>query len=36
MAPSQFEAGFASLAHSNEELQVTIAAAQAVMGTLAE
>ena len=34
LAPSAFEAGFLSAAHSNEEIEATIAAAQRVFPTL--
>jgi len=34
LAPSQYEAGFMSLAHSEEDVDATIAAAQKVMATL--
>jgi glutamate-1-semialdehyde 2,1-aminomutase len=34
LAPSQFEAGFVSAAHSIEDIEETIAAAEAVMGEL--
>lgn len=34
LAPSQFEAGFTSLAHTEEDIDKTIAAAKAVMATL--
>jgi len=34
IAPSQFEAGFVSLAHSKRDLDRTIAAAKAVLATL--
>jgi glutamate-1-semialdehyde 2,1-aminomutase len=33
-APSQFEAGFVSLAHTKRDLDRTIAAARAVLATL--
>ena len=35
MAPSAFEAGFVSIAHSDDDLEETIAAARAVLATLA-
>ena len=35
LAPSQFEAGFVSAAHSYEDIEETIAAAEAVMANLA-
>jgi len=34
LAPSQFEAGFVSTAHSQKDIEDTIAAAEAVLGTL--
>lgn len=34
LAPSQYEAGFTSLAHSKEDIQKTIKAAQEVMKSL--
>jgi glutamate-1-semialdehyde 2,1-aminomutase len=34
LAPSQFEAGFTSLAHTNEDIDRTLAAAQEVMASL--
>jgi glutamate-1-semialdehyde 2,1-aminomutase len=34
LAPSQFEAGFISLAHRAEEIEATVATAQKVFGTL--
>ena len=34
LAPSQFEAGFTSLAHTDEDVDRTIAAAKAVMSQL--
>lgn len=34
LAPSQYEAGFTSLAHTEEDIDKTIAAAQEVMKTL--
>ncbi len=34
IAPSQFEAGFVSLAHSKRDLDRTIAAARSVLGAL--
>lgn len=34
LAPSQFEAGFTSLAHTEEDIDATIAAARAVLKTL--
>lgn len=34
LAPSQFEAGFTSLAHSDEDIQTTLAAAREVFATL--
>jgi glutamate-1-semialdehyde 2,1-aminomutase len=34
IAPSQFEAGFVSLAHTRRDLDRTIAAARAVLATL--
>lgn len=34
LAPSQFEAGFTSLAHTDEDIDQTLAAAQAVMSSL--
>ena len=36
LAPSQFEAGFVSLAHGDAEIEATVAAARAVMAGLAE
>jgi glutamate-1-semialdehyde 2,1-aminomutase len=33
-APSAFEAGFVSLAHGEEDIEATVAAARAVMGRL--
>ena len=36
LAPSQFEAGFVSLAHSEEAIDRTIAAASRVLGRLKE
>ncbi len=35
LAPSQFEAGFVSAAHSDEDIDTTIKAAEAVMGEIA-
>ncbi|NEO87256.1 MAG: aminotransferase class III-fold pyridoxal phosphate-dependent enzyme, partial [Spirulina sp. SIO3F2] len=34
LAPSQFEAGFTSLAHTDEDIEQTIAAARTVMASL--
>ena len=34
LAPSQFEAGFTSLAHSDEDIEHTIQAARAVLKSL--
>ena len=34
LAPSQFEAGFTSLAHTEEDIDRTLAAAREVMSTL--
>jgi glutamate-1-semialdehyde 2,1-aminomutase len=34
LAPSQFEAGFTSLAHTEEDIDATIAAAREVLKTL--
>ena len=34
LAPSQFEAGFVSLAHTDDDIDLTIAAAQRVLGAL--
>jgi glutamate-1-semialdehyde 2,1-aminomutase len=34
LAPSAFEAGFVSIAHSDEDLEATFAAARNVFGTL--
>lgn len=36
LAPSQFEAAFVSLAHTNDDLRITIAAAREAMGAAAE
>jgi glutamate-1-semialdehyde 2,1-aminomutase len=34
LAPSQFEAGFTSIAHTEEDIERTLKAAQDVMSTL--
>ena len=34
LAPSQFEAGFLSAAHTSEDIEKTLRAARKVMGTL--
>jgi glutamate-1-semialdehyde 2,1-aminomutase len=34
LAPSQFEAGFTSIAHTEEDIDKTLAAARDVMSTL--
>jgi glutamate-1-semialdehyde 2,1-aminomutase len=34
LAPSQFEAGFTSLAHTEEDIEQTLAAAKAVLSSL--
>jgi glutamate-1-semialdehyde 2,1-aminomutase len=34
MAPSAFEAGFVSIAHSDEDIETTVEAARRVMGRL--
>jgi glutamate-1-semialdehyde 2,1-aminomutase len=34
LAPSQFEAGFTSLAHTEEDVERTLAAAQEVMASI--
>ena len=34
LAPSQFEAGFTSLAHTDEDIERTLAAAREVLATL--
>jgi glutamate-1-semialdehyde 2,1-aminomutase len=34
LAPSQFEAGFTSLAHTDEDIEATLAAAREVLSSL--